>query len=145
MKSYRNKNGSQMCFQMCLNLVNGFDIRAGRGWLQWLRLNLTGWLLCSGHRLGGIVLYSLVLGKKPSPIPAELKRKTQRLFLFCGDEYTHLPWHLKRWEFGQGGSVWEGCLSVIIQVKMKCLSSGFDLQQQKLFLFGKRSGFSLHS
>lgn len=52
-------------------------------------LNLTGWILCPGHRLEGIVLSPLVLGKKPSPIPAELKGETQRLFLFHGDDCTH--------------------------------------------------------
>lgn len=85
-------------------------------------LNLTGWLLCPEHSLGGTVLSWLVLEEKPSPIPAELKGKTQRWFLFCGDDCTHLPWHLKRWEFGQGGSVWESCLSVIVQVEINCLS-----------------------
>lgn len=85
-------------------------------------LNLTGWFLCSQRRFESTVL-SHWLHEIPSPIPAELKGRVKGLVLFPGVDCTHWPWHLKRWELGQGGSVWESCLNDRVQVEMNCLPS----------------------
>lgn len=125
-----------------LNLVNGFDIRAERGWLQWLRIESDWLAFVSWAQPGGHSPFLIGFRREAFPHSSWVKREnTEVVFILWRRLHTLTM-------ASEKVRVWPGwkCLGKLPQ----CYSSGrdklsvFRLKQQKLFLFGKRSGFSLH-